>query len=123
MIRRPPRSTLFPYTTLFRSLTPQLRAAKPCQLVTHFSTKGKIRRAIAIARGSPYRGGPHPPKVGCAVPRSLLILERIDHSAETGHHLPHGTEDSPKSGGTQAGGGESGLDRKSVVKGKRVAPG
>src|SRR5256886_13537819 len=34
MIRRPPRSTLFPYTTLFRSMTPhsdieQLLAAKP----------------------------------------------------------------------------------------------
>src|SRR2546425_6325599 len=26
MIRRPPRSTLFPYTTLFRSLTDALRA-------------------------------------------------------------------------------------------------
>src|SRR5690554_7890788 len=26
MIRRPPRSTLFPYTTLFRSLTEQYRA-------------------------------------------------------------------------------------------------
>ena len=26
MIRRPPRSTLFPYTTLFRSLTPELRS-------------------------------------------------------------------------------------------------
>src|SRR5947209_16213665 len=25
MIRRPPRSTLFPYTTLFRSLDPELR--------------------------------------------------------------------------------------------------
>src|SRR3712207_8559860 len=25
MIRRPPRSTLFPYTTLFRSLVPELR--------------------------------------------------------------------------------------------------
>src|SRR2546422_10607114 len=25
MIRRPPRSTLFPYTTLFRSLLPQLQ--------------------------------------------------------------------------------------------------
>src|SRR3712207_7712373 len=25
MIRRPPRSTLFPYTTLFRSLCPRLR--------------------------------------------------------------------------------------------------
>src|SRR3712207_6907507 len=27
MIRRPPRSTLFPYTTLFRSSTPQRRKA------------------------------------------------------------------------------------------------
>src|SRR3712207_7883798 len=27
MIRRPPRSTLFPYTTLFRSRQPRLRAA------------------------------------------------------------------------------------------------
>src|SRR3712207_7144271 len=26
MIRRPPRSTLFPYTTLFRSVVPELRA-------------------------------------------------------------------------------------------------
>src|SRR5256885_12027285 len=28
MIRRPPRSTLFPYTTLFRSLPPDARCAK-----------------------------------------------------------------------------------------------
>src|SRR2546430_3040494 len=28
MIRRPPRSTLFPYTTLFRSLDPDLSAAE-----------------------------------------------------------------------------------------------
>src|SRR2546426_3162527 len=27
MIRRPPRSTLFPYTTLFRSMTPQAAQA------------------------------------------------------------------------------------------------
>src|SRR3712207_8908320 len=27
MMRRPPRSTLFPYTTLFRSLTPRCRSA------------------------------------------------------------------------------------------------
>src|SRR2546427_4687538 len=26
MIRRPPRSTLFPYTTLFRSVTPRLKS-------------------------------------------------------------------------------------------------
>src|SRR5256885_3812933 len=29
MIRRPPRSTLFPYTTLFRSPPPMARAAQP----------------------------------------------------------------------------------------------
>src|SRR5260370_8621323 len=29
MIRRPPRSTLFPYTTLFRSLQPRERATRP----------------------------------------------------------------------------------------------
>src|SRR2546429_5507117 len=29
MIRRPPRSTLFPYTTLFRSLSRHRRAAQP----------------------------------------------------------------------------------------------
>src|SRR2546426_9147758 len=28
MIRRPPRSTLFPYTTLFRSLEPESRVAR-----------------------------------------------------------------------------------------------
>src|SRR5690242_20980349 len=30
MIRRPPRSTLFPYTTLFRSETQQPENQKPC---------------------------------------------------------------------------------------------
>src|SRR2546425_4313525 len=29
MIRRPPRSTLFPYTTLFRSVLKQIRAIDP----------------------------------------------------------------------------------------------
>src|SRR2546422_2156892 len=29
MIRRPPRSTLFPYTTLFRSRSPDRRSARP----------------------------------------------------------------------------------------------
>src|SRR2546426_7567024 len=30
MIRRPPRSTLFPYTTLFRSLAARSARARPC---------------------------------------------------------------------------------------------
>src|SRR3712207_9375547 len=32
MIRRPPRSTLFPYTTLFRSNKAHCRAERPCSL-------------------------------------------------------------------------------------------
>src|SRR2546425_6471435 len=36
MIRRPPRSTLFPYTTLFRSLRPWLRTVKlPSVMAAH----------------------------------------------------------------------------------------
>src|SRR2546428_8588293 len=34
MIRRPPRSTLFPYTTLFRSVSAGLRRARPGPLST-----------------------------------------------------------------------------------------
>src|SRR3712207_7837921 len=49
MIRRPPRSTLFPYTTLFRSLTDEsvqqlamsrLRAVETGRAVVHISTVG-----------------------------------------------------------------------------------
>src|SRR5258708_23034533 len=40
MIRRPPRSTLFPYTTLFRSVRPSTRATSgsPCTSRTTRST-------------------------------------------------------------------------------------
>src|SRR3712207_8081569 len=33
MIRRPPRSTLFPYTTLFRSCDPEVRHLRPALAV------------------------------------------------------------------------------------------
>src|SRR3712207_4967144 len=48
MIRRPPRSTLFPYTTLFRSIT-HLRdaAARPrCDPDRHRGGKGRSRAVI-----------------------------------------------------------------------------
>src|SRR2546430_12698885 len=44
MIRRPPRSTLFPYTTLFRSLGPTARATCPA-----------VRQAVI----APPAGGRH----------------------------------------------------------------
>src|SRR2546427_9108788 len=48
MIRRPPRSTLFPYTTLFRSLTTPARSRRCCP------GKSAVRTATAC----------------CSVPRS-----------------------------------------------------
>src|SRR3712207_7978828 len=49
MIRRPPRSTLFPYTTLFRSLRHQLdRALTSDEGVTDAETLKVVGRAIAL---------------------------------------------------------------------------
>src|SRR2546426_4710708 len=58
MIRRPPRSTLFPYTTLFRSETQEGHRA-PLEL-------GRVRPVVALQLGIGNRGvgirdllGPH----------------------------------------------------------------
>src|SRR5258705_7948553 len=44
MIRRPPRSTLFPYTTLFRSKEFLMNLAHLHLLLNHFPTIGTIDR-------------------------------------------------------------------------------
>src|SRR5438132_3331803 len=55
MIRRPPRSTLFPYTTLFRSPTPSTR----------------LRRRSSAAAGGTDRTDPGRPPCGArSAPRS-----------------------------------------------------
>src|SRR2546430_10644219 len=46
MIRRPPRSTLFPYTTLFRSRTALVAAAT----LSAASAAARSRRALRLAR-------------------------------------------------------------------------
>src|SRR3989440_2348490 len=65
MIRRPPRSTLFPYTTLFRSMA--LRAlrtvrfgAARCAAAVRLATG--LRLALGLARGAPFfsLSGPEP---------------------------------------------------------------
>src|SRR2546422_7864989 len=54
MIRRPPRSTLFPYTTLFRSL---VEAVGLCPLPLGRGHAARHRpRATAAARPAPRRG-------------------------------------------------------------------
>src|SRR2546427_11258767 len=55
MIRRPPRSTLFPYTTLFRSPLAALLAISVTGLLLTFSTavlQGRYYHALALAHMS-----------------------------------------------------------------------
>src|SRR2546427_7656020 len=53
MIRRPPRSTLFPYTTLFRSRRPTSRAAPPVRVVR----SRHVRAGCAGIRGRRLEAG------------------------------------------------------------------
>src|SRR5256885_12258100 len=53
MIRRPPRSTLFPYTTLFRSPTDQPGPADPTACGCY--TSPKIERSVRRRDGYYYR--------------------------------------------------------------------
>src|SRR2546425_7748448 len=53
MIRRPPRSTLFPYTTLFRSREPDpLAVAEPVELL-----RARQRRHAPVRRADSMRAG------------------------------------------------------------------
>src|SRR3712207_7809037 len=47
MIRRPPRSTLFPYTTLFRSRRPHRRAGPPHPAADGHVARGDVRGGAA----------------------------------------------------------------------------
>src|SRR2546427_8085937 len=62
MIRRPPRSTLFPYTTLFRSVFALLFSNDSQQLASSaepywFSKDQAHPRATELQRGPPLRSG------------------------------------------------------------------
>src|SRR2546430_12356881 len=59
MIRRPPRSTLFPYTTLFRSLCDQARCCgrKHDAVVGRAGTISELQRAAAIAVDGIFASG------------------------------------------------------------------
>src|SRR2546426_12385343 len=76
MIRRPPRSTLFPYTTLFRSLC-RRRAPR---------WHGRVRRQALPARGAGetdrglYQPAGADAAAGAGIDRSELGAARLDGS-------------------------------------------
>src|SRR2546430_6424506 len=60
MIRRPPRSTLFPYTTLFRSVLLKLDAGEPVsRLVAHGLVDGAFEHRLDGAPGALVRSEEH----------------------------------------------------------------
>src|SRR2546426_5088890 len=56
MIRRPPRSTLFPYTTLFRSRRPAARTASPAPPP---DVPVPVAHPIRLVRGQQVRSEEH----------------------------------------------------------------
>src|SRR3989441_8644250 len=54
MIRRPPRSTLFPYTTLFRSLVPMLSLANAFDEAELAEWENRNARLVPEVRTSGY---------------------------------------------------------------------
>src|SRR5256884_3360736 len=71
MMRRPPRSTLFPYTTLFRSLTKGVVGRRP----------GGLPYLAGLARGAAAHEARRQGRaaVGTAVAHVDLVGEFVDH--------------------------------------------
>src|SRR5690348_17692822 len=57
MRRRPPRSTLFPYTTLFRSPRQELRAAAARRRAAASGSQVALRHKGAVAEAGGHREG------------------------------------------------------------------
>src|SRR3712207_7611734 len=84
MIRRPPRSTLFPYTTLFRSMLARSssRGSNPADVGPHLE-RTRPRGAV-LARGEVVRSEEHTSELQS---RQYLVcrllLEKKKHSTDT----------------------------------------
>src|SRR2546425_11214540 len=88
MIRRPPRSTLFPYTTLFRSLRqdlPDKARAVYQRVAEHDRTNERAKAALAmLAPAAPPPPPPKPPaREGRTAPKDAKMKVR-DEVVEAG---------------------------------------
>src|SRR3989442_14540014 len=92
MIRRPPRSTLFPYTTLFRSFRPQLRHEHGPELASMVAVQGAVLgeqlrgrgageepRAREHAIGQSGEAGVEPPRHGHREPALTAANPPVRH--------------------------------------------
>src|SRR2546422_5033462 len=72
MIRRPPRSTLFPYTTLFRSLPVEARQIDR----TRVGAQGPLAAQVDVALEVAHHQLPHAPVDGLAVAQTREVRLR-----------------------------------------------
>src|SRR3712207_2365565 len=93
MIRRPPRSTLFPYTTLFRSVqVPPVGQDEdrgvPDQLVGHDPDPGAHPAVVALLGVSDVAGGQQPADRRLVLPVQPELLQRRGSLRCGGRHRP-----------------------------------
>src|SRR6266481_9951358 len=91
MIRRPPRSTLFPYTTLFRSLLPRARLLRaPAGIVEALERGVEGGRIVAaVVLGARGRGVGHLGRRDVVVQPELCGIQ-AEPPSENGHRSLHG---------------------------------
>src|SRR5437764_8921644 len=100
MIRRPPRSTLFPYTTLFRSVRPSLWPSdvlQTCLPQRGTSRRGQPANSGALARTTPEslsrpRSEEHTSELQSPmylVCRLLLEKKKKNHHDDVSPYLAH----------------------------------
>src|SRR3712207_8210615 len=91
MIRRPPRSTLFPYTTLFRSRVVDLALEKVDTAIHTPSVDVKVRGRTGGAGGGPTRASRSEEHTSELQSRQYLVcrllLEKKNHYTSVALHL------------------------------------
>src|SRR3712207_8597695 len=85
MIRRPPRSTLFPYTTLFRSWlrVGRTEAAVGADIAAAILAEGHVRVDFTIVGSGPNGASPHHELSGRTVEAGDVIVVDIGGEAAT----------------------------------------
>src|SRR2546427_4755666 len=100
MIRRPPRSTLFPYTTLFRSDHPRSPTHSPCPTASCFRPAGAVASSSSITSRRPLssRSEEHTSELQS---QSNLVCRLLLEKKKNTHLLSSPRRTSPQQSTTQ----------------------
>src|SRR3712207_792428 len=88
MIRRPPRSTLFPYTTLFRSVLKELTHLPVIVDPSHAAGRRSLVEPLSLAAAAAGADGiivevhPHPEEAICDGPQQLYAADFAEYAAK-----------------------------------------